>query len=138
QDDHPRLADPYDERVALDARARSYLQVNCAHCHSQHSGGTALIALGAGLTLDKTRTVGVPPVQGTFGIDDARIIVPGEPERSVLFYRMAKLGAGRMPRIGSREIDERGLRLIGDWIAHLSGASDPAPAPGGPPEGLEA
>ena len=35
----PRLADPYDEEAGLDARARAYLQVNCAHCHSQDAGG---------------------------------------------------------------------------------------------------
>jgi putative heme-binding domain-containing protein len=133
-----RLADPYDEGATLDARARAYLQVNCAHCHSQHSGGTALIALGAELTLEETRTVGARPVQGTFGIDDARIIAPGEPARSVLFYRMAKLGPGRMPRIGSRETDERGLRLIAEWIAHLPGAAGPVTMAGSPPEGPEA
>jgi putative heme-binding domain-containing protein len=132
------LADPYDEGATLDARARAYLQVNCAHCHSQHSGGTALIALGADLTLKETRTVGARPVQGTFGIDDARIIAPGEPARSVLFYRMAKLGPGRMPRIGSREIDARGLRLIAEWIAHLPGAPGPVATPTDPPEDPEA
>jgi uncharacterized repeat protein (TIGR03806 family) len=127
-----RLANPYDDEAGLEARARAYLQVNCAHCHSQHAGGTALIALGATLTLDQTRTVNARPVQGTFGIDDARIIAPGAPDRSVLYYRMAKSGAGRMPRVGSLRVDERGLRLVADWISHLGGAPGPAmtsPAP---------
>ena len=132
------LADPYDERASLDARARAYLQVNCAHCHSRHAGGTALIALGTELNLEQTRTVGARPVQGTFNIDDARIIAPGEPERSVLFYRMAKLGAGRMPRIGSLRVDERGLRLIGDWIAHMPGGPGPDALAAAPPDGPDA
>jgi putative heme-binding domain-containing protein len=132
------LVDPYDGGATLAARARAYLQVNCAHCHSQHSGGTALIALGADLTLEETRTVGARPFQGTFGIDDARIIAPGEPARSVLFYRMAKMGPGRMPRIGSREIDARGLRLIADWIAHLPGAPGPMATLADRPDGPEA
>ena len=134
----PRLADPYDGTAALDARARAYLQVNCAHCHSQHAGGTALIALGAGLTLEQTRTVGARPVQGTFGIDDARIIAPGEPERSVLYYRIAKTGAGRMPRIGSQRVDDQGLRLIADWIAHLGAAPGPGASAIAAPDGPEA
>ena len=125
-----RLADPYDPGADLDARARAYLQVNCAHCHSQHAGGTALIALGATLTLEETRTVGARPVQGAFGIDDARIIAPGAPEGSVLYYRIAKTGAGRMPRLGSQRVDERGLRLVADWIGHLGNAPGPAATPG--------
>jgi uncharacterized repeat protein (TIGR03806 family) len=133
-----RLADPGDRGAGLEARARAYLQVNCAHCHSQHSGGTALIALGAELPLAETRTVAGRPMQGTFGIDDAQIIAPGEPARSVLFYRMAKLGPGRMPRIGSHEVDERGLRLIADWIAQLPGAAGPVVGSEGPPDGPDA
>ena len=115
----PRLADPYDEKAGLDARARAYLEVNCAHCHLSGAGGSAAIALGASLTLDETRTVGTRPIQGAFGIDDARIIAPGEPEQSVLYYRIAKTGAGRMPRIGSQRVDDRGTRLIADWIEHM-------------------
>ena len=58
----------------------------------------------------------VRPVQGTFEIPGARILAPGDPYRSVLFYRMSKLGRGRMPHIGSEIVDEKGLRLIHDWI----------------------
>ena len=87
----------------------------------------AEIALDASLTLDETRTVGARPLRETFGIDDARIITPGEPERSVLYYRIAETGAGRMPRIGTQRVDERGARLIADWIAHLgTPAANPA------------
>ena len=61
----------------------------------------------------------VRPVQGTFDMPDAQILAPGDPYRSVLYYRMAKLGRGRMPHIGSEIVDERGLRLIHDWIRQL-------------------
>jgi putative heme-binding domain-containing protein len=37
-----------------------------------------------------------------------------------LFYRVSKLGGGRMPRLGSSEVDARGAHLIHDWIAQLS------------------
>jgi putative heme-binding domain-containing protein len=124
--DPPRLTDPYDESADPAARARSYLQVNCAHCHQFNAGGAANIELSASLPLERTKTVGIRPIQGTFGIDDARIIAPGEPERSVLYYRVAKTGAGRMPRVGSQRVDERASRLIADWIARM-----PRPPSGG-------
>ena len=73
----PRLVDPYDESADLDRRARSYLQTNCAHCHQFNAGGTANIALGFESPLAATQTVGIRPMQGTFGIAGARIIVAG-------------------------------------------------------------
>ena len=73
----PRLTDPHDTSAGLDARARSYLQVNCAHCHQVSAGGSADIVLASSMPIEQTRTIDVRPIQGTFGIDDARIIAPG-------------------------------------------------------------
>jgi uncharacterized repeat protein (TIGR03806 family) len=121
-----RLADPYDPSSDLDRRARSYLQVNCAHCHQFNAGGTANIALGFELPLDQTRTIDARPVQGSFEIPAARIIAPGDPSRSVLYYRISKLGGGRMPRVGSNRVDERAARLIHHWIAAMPPGQGPS------------
>ncbi|MCC6419828.1 MAG: PQQ-dependent sugar dehydrogenase [Gemmataceae bacterium] len=114
-----RLADPHGAGASLDGRARSYLHVNCAHCHQFGAGGTADIELRHSVALDHTRMLEVRPVQGTFGIAGAQILAPADPYRSVLYYRMAKLGPGRMPHIGSAVVDERGLKLVHDWIRQL-------------------
>jgi putative heme-binding domain-containing protein len=114
-----QFANPYDPRQDLNDRARSYLHVNCSHCHQFGAGGTADMELRYDLPLRQTKTLGVRPVQGTFGIEGANILAAGDPYRSVLYYRMAKLGRGRMPHIGSEIVDERGLRLIHDWIRQL-------------------
>jgi putative heme-binding domain-containing protein len=116
----PRLVDPFDESADLDRRARSYLQANCVHCHQFGGGGSANFDLRLELPIDQTKALDTTPVQGTFGIADARILAPGDPYRSVLFYRMAKLGSGRMPHLGSSRIDERALQLIHDWIRQFS------------------
>jgi putative heme-binding domain-containing protein len=118
-DTPPRLTTPHDAGADLDERARSYLQVNCAHCHRFGGGGTADLELRHGVPLERTKTSEVRPTQGTFDIPGAQILAPGDPYRSVLYYRMAKLGRGRMPHIGSEVVDERGLRLIHDWIRSL-------------------
>ena len=127
------LVDPYDDSAGLNDRARAYLHVNCAHCHQQHAGGAANIVLTRDTPLEESLTVGVRPTQGTFGISDAMVISPGDPSGSVLLYRIAKLGGGRMPRIGSDRVDRRGVRLIADWIAEMpsqNATEDPQP-PGG-------
>src|SRR5262249_4127048 len=113
----PKLANPYDESAELGHRARSYFQTNCAHCHQFNAGGAANIALGFEVPLEQTKTVDVRPIQGTFQIAGARIIAPGDPSRSVLYYRVSKLGGGRLPRLSSNRVDLRAVRVIHDWIA---------------------
>jgi uncharacterized repeat protein (TIGR03806 family) len=114
-----QITNPHDVTADINSRARSYLQVNCSHCHQKGAGGTADIELRAEFALHETKTLGVRPMQGTFGIHDAHILSIGDPYRSVLYYRMSKIGRGRMPHIGSTQIDERGVRLIHDWIRQL-------------------
>ena len=106
---------------ALDARARSYLHVNCAHCHRfGGGGGQVVLELDYSKPLKETGILDVRPKQGDFGLPDARIVAPGDPYRSVLFYRMAKFGRGRMPHLGSEFPHARGLDLMAEWIASLS------------------
>jgi uncharacterized repeat protein (TIGR03806 family) len=115
----PRLADPRNPQEPLDARARGYLHANCAHCHRFGGGGSAYVLLDCDKPLHDTKAVGLPPQQGSFGIPDSQIIAPGDPYRSALFYRMATIGPGRMPHIGSEIVDAAGLDLIHDWIKQL-------------------
>jgi putative heme-binding domain-containing protein len=111
-----KLTDPCDTTAGLKERARSYLHANCSHCHQFGAGGTADIDLRYDAPLGQMKILEVRPVQGTFEISGASILSPGDPYRSVLFYRMSKLGRGRMPHIGSEIVDENGLRLIHNWI----------------------
>jgi putative heme-binding domain-containing protein len=113
------LTDPYAIAAKLDARARSYLHVNCAHCHRFGAGGSVDLELKYDTPLDRMKVLEVRPVQGTFEMPNAQILAPGDPYRSVLYYRMSKLGRGRMPHVGSELVDQRGTRLIRDWIRQL-------------------
>lgn len=117
--ERPRLFDPGDESASLTERARSYLHVNCAHCHRFNGGGSARIYLPFDQSIYKTEAIDTRPSQGGFGIDDARIIAPGAPYRSVLYFRIAKTGAGHMPHLGAKLIDESGLQLVHDWIQQM-------------------
>jgi putative heme-binding domain-containing protein len=125
----PKLTDPADPHASLRDRARSYLHINCAHCHRFGGGGSVDLELH--LTADlSTKVLDVPPTRGTFGLPDAKIIAKGDPARSALYFRMAKFGSGRMPHIGSEHLDEAGLALLGEWIRSLgdtpaTGISDP-------------
>jgi putative heme-binding domain-containing protein len=114
-----RLTAPHGPKGSLEDRVRSYLHVNCAHCHRFGAGGSVDIDLRHEVPVESSRTLEVHPTQGSFGIPGAQILAPGDPYRSVLYYRMAKLGRGRMPHMGSEMVDERGLRLVHEWIRQL-------------------
>lgn len=115
----PTVAALNDTSASLETRARSYLHINCAHCHHRGGGGTAAMEVPIHLPLKRTRMIDERPTQGTFAMHSARVVASGDPYRSVLYYRMAKLGPGRMPHFGSNVVHQQGLELINDWIQSL-------------------
>ena len=124
-----KLVDPHDVTQSLNDRARSYLHGNCSSCH--HPGGNAIVSfyLRRELPFQDLKTNKGTGI-GTFGLQNAKLIVPGDPYRSVLLYRMSKLGYARMPYIGSRVVDSKGVALIEQWIGsmpHQMSDQDSAP-----------
>ncbi|MDA1049835.1 MAG: PQQ-dependent sugar dehydrogenase [Planctomycetota bacterium] len=117
--DLPKLVDYGQASHDLNQRARSYLHANCSHCHRKWGGGNGEFLLLAPVDLEEMGIANVKPAHGGFYIPGANVLTPGDPYRSVLFYRAAKLGPGRMPRLGSSVVDEDGLKLLHDWIASL-------------------
>lgn len=59
------------------------------------------------------------PSQGSFGITNAKVVAPGSPLNSTMFYRMATSGSGHMPKLGIGDNDRAGLQLIYQWIESL-------------------
>lgn len=113
------LVDPYDAAQPLADRARSWLHVNCAACHRSGAGGAVALHLNFDKPLKDLRLVDERPTRGDFGLADARVIAPGEPFRSTLFYRVCTEGAGHMPHLGARLADEEGVQLVEQWIRSL-------------------
>ena len=108
-----------DKTATIESRARTYLAVNCAHCHVRDGGGNSAMEFVWNLPLDRMRAVGEKPQHGDFGMSDARIIAAGAPGRSVVIPRMGMRGPGQMPPVGTRAGDPEGLRLMAEWIASL-------------------
>jgi putative heme-binding domain-containing protein len=119
----PKLTDPYDASADLNQRARSWLHVNCSHCHREGAGGSVVSHFDYDTPLGDMKALNQAPSQGTLGLANAHVITPGNPSSSVLFYRISTSGQGRMPLIGSRRFDPGGVRLIHDWFAQLPAGS---------------
>lgn len=114
-----RLSDPYDTSESLTARVRSYLHSNCAQCHVNAGGGNAQMQLTYSASLKDAKIVDVEPLHDRFGIENARLIAPGSPERSVLLHRLKIRGRGQMPQLATDRVDEQIVALFTDWIAQL-------------------
>lgn len=128
-EEFPRLADPYDDAQGLDDRARSFLHANCSQCHVEAGGGNSAIDLHVSTKPDKMRLFDIQPLHDRLGVDNALLVAPGDPERSILYQRVARVGAGRMPPLSSSVVDQRGAKLLYDWIKQLppeTPAADPA------------
>lgn len=115
------LVDPFGSDP-VDARARSYLHVNCSQCHQPDGpSGRANLDLRRSTALADTGLCDASPRAGDAGIGDARLVAPGDPDRSVLLARMRSLGSIRMPPVGSLRVDDDGSGVIAEWIASLPG-----------------
>lgn len=107
---------------SIPQRARAYLDVNCSYCHT--SGGDAY---NTGLYLEyqqeDSNHIGIMkfPVSaggGAGGLDYD--IVPGHPEKSILYHRMNSTEPGTaMPELTRTIIHKEGVRLIAQWINEM-------------------
>src|SRR5439155_24883101 len=114
-----KLADPYDSSQDLEARARSYLHVNCSVCHVGAGGGNSRMQLSFSTKREEMNVIGARPQHDTFGIGDAMLIAPGDPDRSILYQRLSRRGRGQMPPVVITTVDERAVALFRDWIRGL-------------------
>jgi putative heme-binding domain-containing protein len=117
--ERPKQVDPHDPSADVEARARSYLQVNCAICHVAAGGGNARMELGLTTPREKMELIEARPQHDTFGIANAMLVAPGEPNRSVLVQRISRRGPGQMPPLVSHRPDRGGMLLMREWIASL-------------------
>lgn len=108
---------------SLNDRARAYLDVNCAHCHRPEGD-----ADNSGLFLNyengDASALGLckPPVAAGAGSGGLAFdIVPGQPDSSILLFRMNAVELNvMMPEAGRTIIHQEGVALIEAWIASLS------------------
>jgi uncharacterized repeat protein (TIGR03806 family) len=115
----PRYAAVDDPSAALELRARSYLDVNCAYCHQPGGAGRAAFDLRIVTQLDQAGLVR-GPVAATLGIPGAVALAPGDELRSMIYRRTAtNLATLRMPPLGRMTTDNNGLALLGQWIDSL-------------------
>ena len=65
------------------------------------------------------------PKHHDLGIAGAKLVYPGDPDKSLLLRRISIRGKDQMPPVASNEIDQRAVGLVRQWIEGL--AKSPSP-----------
>ena len=118
----PVTPDWENPQYNLEERARAYLDVNCAHCHnSKGPANTSGLFLDFGETDMKKLGIFKPPVAAGRGSGNLKFnIVPGQPDESILVYRMESTDPGiLMPESGRKLVHKEGVNLIREWIKSM-------------------
>ena len=115
----PVLASRGDTTFPVQERALALLHVNCSGCHRPGgTGGASDMRINTDFAA--AGLCDVDPEAGELGVSGAMLIVPGDPEQSLVSVRMHRQGLGRMPRVGSLEVDEAGTDLVDAFIEGLA------------------
>ncbi|HEY1719383.1 MAG TPA: PQQ-dependent sugar dehydrogenase [Verrucomicrobiae bacterium] len=112
-----KLVSITNSAAPLELRARSYLDANCAQCH-RPGGAEAFFDARFDTPLDKQDLLN-GPVENPLGISGAKIIVPGDLSRSVLFHRISITGNLQMPPLARNVNDRAAVTAIAAWINSL-------------------
>lgn len=114
-----------DETQPIDLRVRSYIDINCAHCHQQGSHcDYRPIRFAFDESADETNLgICVDPDEAIPGM--INVVTPTLKERSVMYYRLnTEAEEFRMPLLGRSIIHEEAVELIGQWIDGLTTECD--------------
>lgn len=115
-----------DETVDLNLRVRSYLDINCAHCHRDGSHcdyrsmrfgfGESITPASLGICVEPDEFI---------GSSLTNIVTPGRKEKSALHYRISSnADMVRMPLLGRSITHDEGVAMIGEWIDSLTDICD--------------
>ncbi len=112
-----------DVSKSLDLRVRSYMDINCAHCHQE--GGNAEYMQTIRMAFNQTSIpsnmgVCVPGYIQVPGFDRGLIVSPNNTNESTVLYLLSTNSPNfRMPRIGRTIAHQEGIQLVTEWINSL-------------------
>lgn len=120
-----KLAHYTDSSASLEKRARSYLDANCSYCH--RPGGVQAFWDGRYQTPFAEQNIYYGTLTNNLGIPDARVVVPQDLLKSIMYRRASITGANQMPPIARNLVDHGGVEMLKQWIESLEPETVEAP-----------
>ena len=118
-EDLSHLSDLYDASASKLERIRSYLDANCASCHKPGGASRGYFDARYETPFEEQMILSGQLMAGDMGVEGAELVKPGEPEKSVLYLRLADKGGFRMPPGTTGPYDPPVLELLQEWIREL-------------------
>ncbi|MCA9610756.1 MAG: hypothetical protein KC619_34410, partial [Myxococcales bacterium] len=107
----------------LDFAARSYLDINCAHCHDPMGSNGITSQLFLNHDNPEMFNLGVCKRPGSAGAGTGGLtydLVPGHPDESILVFRVETTEVGAMmPLLGRSLAHQRGAELVRAWVGAM-------------------
>ena len=115
------VVDWSDTTQPIDLRVRSYLDINCAHCHSELAHCSYRPIRFAFDESENETNIGICVEPDTDIPGMTHVVAPSQKERSTMYFRMNTTAEEfRMPLLGRSIIHEEAVVLIGEWIDGLT------------------
>lgn len=118
--------DYHDTSKPIDLRLRSYVDINCAHCHQNQARCDYRALRFAFSETENPANIGIcvtaaeeisPTLQ--------KLITPSNFEKSVVHYRLnTNDESERMPLLGRTIVHDEGVSLLEEWIMSLTQTCD--------------
>jgi glucose/arabinose dehydrogenase len=117
--DSPKLVALDHPTATVEEKVRSYLDTNCAACH--FPGGPSRGGFDARFQtpLTEQNLINGSLLAGDLGVEGARMVVPGSPEKSILFHRINRKDFFRMPPVALNNDKSPILAPLKEWIQSL-------------------
>ncbi|MDP5081077.1 MAG: hypothetical protein NWP87_00365 [Winogradskyella sp.] len=115
----PNYNDPNEN---LNSRVRAYLDINCAHCHSEETHCAYRPMRFDFISTEDFTNIGVcVDAETDLGFNLGHIVEPGDARNSVLHFRLNSIDPSiRMPLLGRTLVHKEGVQLVEDWINGLT------------------
>lgn len=108
-----------DQSIPEIERIRSYLEVNCASCHKPGGASRGYFDARIQTPFEEQLILSDQLMAGDMGVVGAKLVTPGEPEKSILYLRLARKDGFRMPPGFISDEDPPILSLLEKWIRDL-------------------
>lgn len=113
-----------DESKPLELRVRSYLDINCAHCHSEGSHCSYRVmrfAFNESSVSTQNLGICIAPQESVSPLT-TYIVAKRTPARSAMFFRLNSTDETvRMPLLGRTVVHAEAVEMIKQWITQMDG-----------------